>query len=92
MNPLFTYTLRLADNALVLGQRLSEWTGHGPFLEEDLALTNIALDVFGRGKSLLEYAARIENKGRNEDSFISLTGTRLPYKLPQEHRMHQRSS
>ena len=64
---LFAYTLRLADSGLVLAQRLSEWTGHGPFLEEDLALTNIALDIFGRSKSLLEYAGRIEGKGRSED-------------------------
>ena len=42
MQPLFTYTLRIADSSLILAQRLSEWTGHGPFLEEDLALTNIA--------------------------------------------------
>lgn len=68
MNHLFTYTLRLADNALVLGQRLSEWTGHGPFLEEDLALTNIALDTFGTATSLLEYAAQVENKGRDADA------------------------
>ncbi len=67
MNNLFTYTLRLADNALVLGQRLSEWTGHGPFLEEDLALTNIALDTFGTATSLLEYAAQVEGKGRSAD-------------------------
>ena len=65
---LFTYTLRLADNALVLGQRLSEWTGHGPFLEEDLALTNIALDTFGTATSLLEYAAKVENKDRDADA------------------------
>lgn len=65
---LFKYTLRLADNALVLGQRLSEWTGHGPFLEEDLALTNIALDTFGTATSLLEYAALVENKGRDADA------------------------
>jgi ring-1,2-phenylacetyl-CoA epoxidase subunit PaaC len=64
---LFRYTLRLGDTGLVLAQRLSEWTGHGPFLEEDLALTNIALDIFGRSKSLLEYAARLEGKGRTED-------------------------
>lgn len=64
---LFNYTLRLGDTSLILGQRLSEWTGHGPFLEEDLALTNIALDIFGRAKSLLEYAAKTENKGRTED-------------------------
>ena len=65
---LFKYTLRIADNALVLGQRLSEWTGHGPFLEEDLALTNIALDTYGTATSLLEYAARVEDKGRDADA------------------------
>ncbi|MBX3163184.1 MAG: phenylacetate-CoA oxygenase subunit PaaC [Bacteroidetes bacterium] len=64
---LFNYTLRLGDTSLILAQRLSEWTGHGPFLEEDLALTNIALDILGRGKSLLEYAAQIEGKGRSAD-------------------------
>jgi ring-1,2-phenylacetyl-CoA epoxidase subunit PaaC len=65
---LFEYSLRLGDSSIVLAQRLAEWTGHGPFLEEDLALTNISLDIFGRGKSLLEYAARVENKGRTEDT------------------------
>lgn len=64
---LYTYTLKLADNSLVLAQRLSEWTGHGPFLEEDLALTNVSLDIFGRAKALLEYAAKLEGKGRTED-------------------------
>src|SRR4051812_38401538 len=64
---LYKYTLRLGDTSLILAQRLSEWTGHGPFLEEDLALTNVALDIFGRAKSLLEYAAKIEGKGRTED-------------------------
>jgi ring-1,2-phenylacetyl-CoA epoxidase subunit PaaC len=64
---LFNYCLRLGDTSLILAQRLSEWTGHGPFLEEDLALTNIALDIFGRAKSLLEYAGKVEGKGRNED-------------------------
>jgi len=64
---LFKYTLRLGDTSLILGQRLSEWTGHGPFLEEDLALTNIALDIFGRAKNFLEYAAQLEGKGRTED-------------------------
>ena len=64
---LFKYNLRLGDTSLILAQRLSEWTGHGPFLEEDLALTNISLDIFGRAKSLLEYAAKIEGKNRSED-------------------------
>ncbi len=64
---LFNYSLRLGDTSLILAQRLSEWTGKGPFLEEDLALTNIALDIFGRAKALLEYAAKSEDKGRTED-------------------------
>lgn len=65
---LFKYTLRLGDCSIILAQRLCEWTSKGPFLEEDLALTNISLDIFGRGKALLEYAARVENKGRTEDA------------------------
>jgi len=64
---LFKYSLRLGDTSLILAQRLSEWTGHGPFLEEDLALTNIALDIFGRAKNLLAYGAQVEGKGRTED-------------------------
>lgn len=73
---LFNYTLRLGDASVVLAQRLCEWTGKGPFLEEDLALTNIALDIFGRAKHLLEYAARIEGKGRTEDSLAFLRNDR----------------
>jgi ring-1,2-phenylacetyl-CoA epoxidase subunit PaaC len=73
---LFTYTLRLGDNSIVLAQRLCEWTGIGPFLEEDLALTNIALDIFGQGKNLLEYAGRVEGKGRNEDALAFLRNDR----------------
>ena len=64
---LFNYTLRLADNGLILSQRLAEWTGHGPFLEEDLALTNIALDILGQSRSLYDYSASVEGKGRTED-------------------------
>jgi len=73
---LFNYTLRLGDSSIILAQRLSEWTSKGPFLEEDLALTNIALDIFGRGKSLLEYAGRVEGKGRNEDALAFLRSDR----------------
>jgi len=64
---LFNYTLRIADTSLILSQRLSEWTSKGPFLEEDLALTNIALDLMGQANSLLEYAAKVEGKGRSAD-------------------------
>ena len=64
---LFNYAVGLADDALTLGHRLSEWCSKGPFLEEDLALTNVALDFIGRARMLYTYAAAIENKGRNED-------------------------
>ncbi len=64
---LFTYLLRLADDRLILGHRLSEWCGHGPVLEEDIALANMALDNIGHATSLLTYAAEVEDKGRNED-------------------------
>lgn len=73
---LFNYILRIGDTNLILGQRLSEWTGHGPFLEEDLALTNIALDITGAAKSFLEYAAKIEDKGRTEDDLAFLRNDR----------------
>ena len=72
MNNLFTYTLRIADDSLILGQRLSEWCGHGPIIEEDIALTNIALDLIGQATSLLEYAAQVENKGRSADDLAFL--------------------
>ena len=68
MNHHYKYILRLADNGLINSQRLTEWTGHGPFLEEDLALTNIALDILGRSKLLLEHAAKLENTGKTEDT------------------------
>ena len=66
--PLFTYTLRLADDALVLGHRLSEWCGHAPVLEEDLALGNMALDLIGQARSLYAYAGEVEGRGRDEDA------------------------
>jgi len=59
-NNIFTYTLRIADDSLILGQRLSELCGHGPILEEDIALTNIALDAIGQATSLFEYAATLK--------------------------------
>lgn len=60
-------TLKQADNALILGQRLSEWCGHGPILEEDIALTNIALDLVGRARSLYAYAITLNNEFKHED-------------------------
>jgi ring-1,2-phenylacetyl-CoA epoxidase subunit PaaC len=70
--PLLTYVLRRADDALVLGHRLSEWCGHGPVLEEELALANIALDLIGQARSLYEYAARLDRRGLTEDHFAYL--------------------
>ena len=64
---LFEYCLKLGDNSLILGHRLSEWCGHGPILEEDIALTNIALDLVGQARGFLTYACEIEAKGRTED-------------------------
>lgn len=64
---MFEYLLRLGDNTLVLSQRLSEWCGHGPVLEQDIALTNIALDLLGQTRMYLSYAGEIEGKGRGED-------------------------
>ena len=68
-NPsLVPYLLRLGDDRLVLGHRLSEWCGHGPILEEDIALTNIALDLIGEATLLLKLAGEQEGAGRDEDA------------------------
>jgi len=66
------YTLQLADTALVLGHRLSEWCGHGPILEQDMALTNIALDLIGQARSIYQYAATLQGEGRTEDDLAYL--------------------
>lgn len=64
---LFKYLLRLGDSSLVLGHHLSEWCGRGPILEEDIAMTNMALDLIGRARVFLSYAGEIEVRGRTED-------------------------
>lgn len=61
------YLLRLGDNALILSQRLSEWCGKGPAFEEDMALTNTALDLIGQARMWLSYAGELEGRGRDED-------------------------
>jgi ring-1,2-phenylacetyl-CoA epoxidase subunit PaaC len=68
----FEYLLRLGDNALILAQRLSEWCGKGPVFEEDMALTNIALDLLGQARLWLTYAGEVEGKGRDEDQLAYL--------------------
>ncbi len=64
---LFNYTLRLGDNALIMGHRISEWCSKGPLLEEDIALSNLALDYLGQATALLKYAGETEGKERSED-------------------------
>jgi hypothetical protein len=64
--------LRIADTSLLLGQRLSEWCGHGPIIEEDIALSNIALDLIGQARLLLTHAGRLEGQGRDEDQLAFL--------------------
>lgn len=76
---LFTYTLRLADNPLILGHRLGEWCSKAPILEEDLAITNMALDMIGRAESILRYAADIEADGRTEDDLAYKRAERKYY-------------
>jgi ring-1,2-phenylacetyl-CoA epoxidase subunit PaaC len=66
------YVLRLADTSLVLGQRLGEWIGYAPALEEDLGLANLALDLIGQARLLLSYAGEIEGRGRDEDALAFL--------------------
>jgi ring-1,2-phenylacetyl-CoA epoxidase subunit PaaC len=63
----FNYLLSLGDNTLILSQRLGEWCGHGPVLEQDIALTNIALDLLGQARMLYAYAAEIEGQGNTDD-------------------------
>lgn len=69
---LFEYSLRMGDSTLVLSHRVSEWTGHGPALEEDLALTNVALDLLGQARLWLSLAGEIEGRGRGEDDLAYL--------------------
>jgi ring-1,2-phenylacetyl-CoA epoxidase subunit PaaC len=69
---LFDYVLGLADDALILGHRLSEWCGHAPLLEEELALANIGLDLIGQAQRLYDYSGKMEGKGRDQDALAYL--------------------
>ncbi|SAL42972.1 phenylacetate-CoA oxygenase subunit PaaI [Caballeronia udeis] len=90
-----SYVLRLADNALILGQRNGEWCGHGPVLEEDIALANISLDLIGQARLLYSHAATLDAElhgtrkteddyayFRNERDFCNYTLTELPHTGP----------
>ena len=72
MTPHGRYVLRLADTNLVLAQRLGEWVGHAPALEEDLGLANVSLDLLGQARLLLAYAGQLEGRGRGEDELAFL--------------------
>ena len=69
---LIDYVLHLADNSMILGQRNAEWCGHGPVLEQDIALTNITLDLIGEARSLYQYAAELKGGDSTEDSMAFL--------------------
>jgi ring-1,2-phenylacetyl-CoA epoxidase subunit PaaC len=64
---LYHAVLHLGDNALILGHRLSEWCGHGPVLEQDIAMTNISLDLIGQARMYLDYAGKLTGENKNED-------------------------
>lgn len=72
LDPLFEYLLRLGDNCLILSHRLSQWVGHAPAIEEELALGNVALDLLGQAQMWLSLAAEMENKGRDADKLVYL--------------------
>ena len=74
--PQVLYALRRADDALILGHRLSEWCGHAPMMEEDMALANMGLDLLGQARELYSYAADLEGKGNDEDKFAYLRDVR----------------
>ena len=94
LTPSLRYVLRVADTCLVHAQRLSEWCGHGPVLEEDIALTNMALDLLGQARALLTHAATLHGGGVCEDQlaflrehhqFLNLTLVEQPLRKPGAH-------
>lgn len=74
--PAVQYLLRIGDSCLILAQRISEWCGHGPILEEDLALSNMALDLLGQARGILTHAARLDGQGHDEDQLAFLRDER----------------
>ena len=94
LTPTLRYLLRWADTALIHAQRLAEWCGHGPVLEEDIALTNLALDLIGQSRALLTHAAALEGQGfdedqlaflRDEGQFLNLTLAEQPLRKASAH-------
>jgi len=79
--PTLQYVLRIGDTCLIHAQRLAEWCGHGPALEEDIALTNVALDLLGQARALLAHAAQLEGQGFDEDQLAFLRDEREYFNL-----------
>ncbi|MBC7733941.1 MAG: phenylacetate-CoA oxygenase subunit PaaC, partial [Bacteriovorax sp.] len=79
--PEVQYLLRLGDTCLILAQRLGEWCGHAPVLEEDIALTNVALDLVGQSRALLTRAGELEGRGHDEDQLAFLRDERDYFNL-----------
>ena len=90
--PQVQYVLRIADTCLVHAQRLSEWCGHGPALEEDIALTNMALDLVGQARALLSHAGHLEGQGHDEDQLAYLRDERDYFNLTLAEQPMRRSS
>jgi len=86
------YVLRIADTCLIHAQRLSEWCGHGPVLEEDIALTNMALDLIGQARALLTRAGQLEGQGLDEDQLAFLRDERQFFNLTLVEQPMRRSS
>jgi ring-1,2-phenylacetyl-CoA epoxidase subunit PaaC len=92
LTPAVRYVLRIADTCLIHAQRLAEWCGHGPVLEEDIALTNMALDLLGQARGLLTHAAALEGQGFDEDEFAFLRDERHFFNLTLVEQPLRRSS
>ncbi len=92
LTPPVRYVLRIADTCLIHAQRLGEWCGHGPVLEEDIALTNMALDLLGQARALLTHAALLEGEGFDEDQLAFLRDERDFFNLTLVEQPMRRSS
>ena len=92
VTPSVQYVLRIADTCLIHAQRLAEWCGHGPVLEEDIALTNMALDLVGQARALLTHAGWMEGQGHDEDQLAFLRDERQYFNLTLVEQPMRRSS
>jgi ring-1,2-phenylacetyl-CoA epoxidase subunit PaaC len=72
LTPRVQYLLRIGDTCLILGQRIAEWSGHAPILEEDIAMSNMALDLIGQARAVLTHAGQLEGRGHDEDRLAFL--------------------